>query len=294
MKMLKKTFLLTSFLLFLAGSSSADFLDDFRAASRLRQNRKHQAAAEAYEKLGKGQKDANLADLCYLHASESLAAGRKFDAALEAANAIRDPSIREYARMQAFHVCGKIRQLRETFKDTDISKWPDQYAYLGYYMRGMATRSDQGIRDLELALAGAGSDTLARDAARRYLAEKLIQLKKIDQAHAVLDQLIATGFKESASYMAGVRAKALLLAQEKKFEAADKMLALIDRKGDWKKNQYFWFLLTKARIETAKGHLDAAEKLYDEAFAQKGISPGTLSSQKKEAAGTFPKYKEKK
>ena len=185
--------------------------------------------------------------------------------------------------------------MKEAFKDTDISAWPDQYAYLGYFMRGNAAPGVAGIKDLEQALAHCGSDTATRDAIRRNLAERYIKFKKYEQAHAVLDQLIATAAKGGAPYLTGVRGKAVLLAQEKKFEEADRTLALIDRKGDWKdKSQYFWFIITKAKIETEKGNRAEAEKLYDEAFGMKEIAANIIRFQKLDAAKKFPKYKEKK
>ena len=111
----------------------------------------------------------------------------------------------------------------------------------------------------------------------------------------MLDQLIATGAKGAAPYLAGVRAKTVLLAKEKKFDEADRMLARIDRKGDWKeKLQHFWFVITKAKIEAEKGNRGEAEKLYDEAFAMDGIALPVIRFQKIEAARKFPKYKEKK
>ena len=294
--MRKRTFLLTAFLLLLAGSSRADFPEDFQSAVKLRKARKYTEAAAVYEKLAKSQtKEAGLADLCYVYASEALASGKKLDEALEMTKAIRETGVQEYARMQAYSVSGNSRKIKDEFKDTDISAWPDQYAYLGYYMRGNAAPGAAGIKDLEQALACVGSDDSTRDAIRRNLAERYIKLKKYEQAHPVLDQLIATAAKGGAPYLTGVRAKAVLLAQEKKFDEADKTLALIDRKGDWKdKTQYFWFIITKAKVETEKGNLDEAEKLYDEAFGMKEIAANIIRFQKLDAAKKFPKYKEKK
>ena len=50
----------------------------------------------------------------------------------------------------------------------------------------------------------------------------------------------------------------------------------------------------QAKIETAKGNRAEAEKLYDKAFAMKGIALPILNLQKTEAGRAFPKYKEKK
>ena len=72
-------------------------------------------------------------------------------------------------------------------------------------------------------------------------------------------------------------------------------LARIDSKGVWKENlQHFWFVITKAKIEAAKENLADAEKLYDEAFAMKGIPLPVIRFQKIEAGRTCPKYKVKK
>ena len=294
--MSKKGFLPIVLLMIVCSSLHADFLDDFQAAAKLKKNRKYTEAAAVYEKLGKAQtRDANLADLCYVYASEALATGKKLDEALEMTKAIRNPGVQEFARMQAYNVSRNSRQLKEVFKDTDISAWPDQYAYLGFYMRGLAAPGIAGIKDLEQALACVGSDEMTRDAIRRNLAERYLKFKKYEQAHVVLDQLIATAAKGGAPYLTGVRGKAVLLAQEKKFEEADQTLALIDRKGAWKdKSQYFWFIITKAKIETAKGNRAEAEKLYDEAFGMKEIAVTIIRFQKLDAAKKFPKYKEKK
>lgn len=294
--MLKKTFLLTAALLLLAGSARADFPEDFQSAVKLRKARKYTEAAAVYEKLAKSQtKEAALADQCYVYASEALAAGKKLDEALEMTKAIREPGVQEFARMQVYSVSGNSRKIKDEFKDTDFSAWPDEYAYLGYCMRGNAAPGVAGIKDLEQALTCVGSDETTRDAIRRNLAERYIKFKKYEQAHVVLDQLIATAAKGGAPYLTGVRGKAVLLAQEKKFDEADKTLALIDRKGDWKeKSQYFWFLITKAKVETSKGNLAEAEKLYDEAFGMKEIAANIIRFQKLDAAKKFPKYKEKK
>ena len=295
-KMLKRTLLPTLVLLFSAASSQADLPADFQSAAKLKKARKYQEAAAVYEKLGKAQtKDVNLADLCYVYAAEALASGKNLNGALEMTKAIREPGVREFARMQAYSLSGNSRQLKEVFKDADLSAWPDQYAYLGYFMRGNAAPGLAGIKDLEQALARCGSDVSTRDAVRRNLAERYIKFKKYEQAHAVLDQLIATAAKGGAPYLTGVRGKAVLLAMEKKFEDADRTLALIDRKGDWKdRSQYFWFIITKAKIETEKGNRAEAEKLYDEAFGMKEIAPNIIRFQKLDAAKKFPKYKEKK
>jgi predicted Zn-dependent protease len=125
----------------------------------------------------------------------------------------------------------------------------------------------------------------------RELSERYIQLGKTAQAHAALDKLIAEGVKGRAPYQTAVRAKAVLLAQEKKFDAADKMLARLSSK---EKLQKFWFFITKAKIETAKGNSAEAEQLYDKAFAMKGIPLPIIRFQKIEAGKSIPKFKEKK
>jgi predicted negative regulator of RcsB-dependent stress response len=293
--MSKKNFLPIMLLLIVCGSLHADFLDDFQAAAKLQKNRKYPEAAAAFEQLGKAQKDAKLAEICQLNAVKALAAGRKFDDALTAAKAIATPEIREYAEMHTYAACGKGRELKVKFKDTDISRWPDQYAYLGYHMRGSASPRAAGLKDLELALEGCGSDWTTRDVILRELGERYVLLGRNEQAHAVLDRLIAEGAKGRSPYLAGIRAKAVLLAKEKKFDEAEQMLARIDSKGVWKeKLQHFWFVITKAKIEAAKGNLADAEKLYDEAFAMKGIPLPVIRFQKIEAGRTCPKYKVKK
>ena len=289
--MLKKTLLLTAAFLFLSGTVYADFFDDFKAAAKLHKARKYQAAAAAYSKLAKKQKKADLSELCYLYAVKSLASGRKFDEALAASKAIATPEVREYAQMYTYNTCGKKRQLKDVFKDTDISKWPDEYAYLGYFMRGSASPRAAGLKDLETALAACGSDQLTKEMILRELGERYVMLGRNAQAHTVLDQLIAEGIKGRINYQSGVRTKALLLAKEKKFDAADKMLQRVTGKD---KLQQFWYLITKAKIETAKGNRAEAEKLYDKAFAMKGIALPILNLQKTEAGRAFPKYKEKK
>ena len=273
--MLKKTLLFTAAFLFLIGTAYADFLDDYRAAAKLQKSRKFKEAAASYEKLGKKQKDASLSDLCILSAAKSLAAGRKFEEALEVSKAIKTQEIREYAQMHAYNVCGKKRQLKDVFKDTDISKWPDEYAYQGYFMRGSACGSDQMTKEIIL----------------RELGERYVMLGRNAQAHVVLDRLIAEGTKGRIHYQAAVRSKAVLLAKEKKFDAADKMLERVNGK---EKLQQFWYLITKAKLETAKGNRAGAENLYDKAFAMKGIARPVINLQKMEAGRTFPKYKEKK
>ena len=289
--MLKKTLLFTAAFLFLTGTAYADFLDDYRAAAKLQKSRKFKEAAASYEKLGKKQKDASLSDLCILSAAKSLAAGRKFEEALEVSKAIKTQEIREYAQMYAYNACGKKRQLKDVFKDTDISKWPDEYAYLGYFMRGSASPRAAGLKDLESALAACGSDQMTKEIILRELGERYVMLGRNAQAHVVLDRLIADGTKGRIQYQAGVRAKALLLAKEKQFDAADKMLARLNGKD---KLQQFWNLITKAKIEIAKGNRAEAEQLYEKAFAMKGIALPIIRFQKMEAGRTFPKFKEKK
>lgn len=289
--MQKKTLLSTVVLLFLTGTVCADFFDDFKAAAKLHKERKYQAAAASYKKLAKQQKKANLAEICHLYAVKSLASGRKFDEALAVSNAITTPEVREYAQMYTYNACGKKRQLKDVFKDTNISKWPDEYAYLGYFMRGSATPRAAGLKDLETALDCCGSDQQMKENILRELSDRYIQLKKNAQAHAALDRLIAEGVKGRAPYQAAVRSQAVLLAQEKKFDAADKMLARLSNK---EKLQKFWFFITKAKIETAKGNGSDAEQLYDKAFAMKGIPLPIIRFQKIEAGKTIPKFKEKK
>ena len=134
----------------------------------------------------------------------------------------------------------KADEKKDVFKDTNISKWPDEYAYLGYFMRGSATPRAAGLKDLETALDCCGSDLQMKENILRELSDRYIQLKKNAQAHAALDRLIAEGVKGRAPYQAAVRSKAVLLAQEKKFDAADKMLARLSNK---EKLQKFWFFI---------------------------------------------------
>ena len=289
--MLKKTLLLTAAFLFLSGTVYADFFDDFKAAAKLHKARKYQAAAAAYSKLAKKQKKADLSELCYLYAVKSLASGKKFEEALTASKAISSPEVRQYAQMYAYNACGKKAQLKNVFKDTDISQWPDEYAYLGYFMRGSASPRAAGLKDLESALAACGSDQLTKEIILRELGERYVMLGRNAQAHVVLDRLIAEGTKGRTPYQTAVRAKAVLLAKEKKFAAAEKMLARLSSKGNVQK---FWFTITKAKIETAKGKLAEAEKLYDKAFAMKGIPLPVIRFQKIEAGKVIPKFKEKR
>ncbi len=293
--MLKKRNLAVWVCLLFAGSLSADFTAEFQSASLLAKKRQYSEAAAAYEKLGREQKNAKRSDLCFLYASKVLAAGRKFEESLEAAKRIQDPCLQEYARMNAHNACGKLALLRQNFKDTDISKWPDQYAYLGFFMRGNAALGTAGIEDMEKALAGVGSDWQVRDAVRRNLAEKYMEKGENAKAHAVLDDLIRTGIKNTLPVLGGIRMKALLLAREKKFEEAEKVLETIDRKGNWKEpNQHFWFVITQAKIELEKGNSAAAEKLFDEAFAMDKIPAPVIRLQKMEAGRKISKFKEKR
>jgi len=148
------------------GLFAGNVLSDFQQAQALLSKGNCAQAAELFDKVVGGSKD-ELQRKARLYKALALGRDRKVDpaVALAAADAVSPAPLREYARMSVLFDRGKKTEIVAEFADSDISKWEEDYAYLGWKMRGISyldrAQDEKALADLLLAQQNAGSDRWA-------------------------------------------------------------------------------------------------------------------------------------
>ena len=199
---------------------SADFIDEFQAAEKLFQSGKFKAAVPAFEKLEK-EAPKNARDNCLRFLSHSLARTGKYQEAIDAAEKITDPNMRNYSKLFAMYYYGPQRKMiSQQFPRDCFETWGD-FKCSAYLLRGLAHNISA---DLEKAGAMAGGDSLTGITAYSKLAE--IYSKESNKAKALeaADKALGYNMNGLYYYIKAALIKAKILIENKQYDDAEKLL----------------------------------------------------------------------
>ncbi len=259
-------------ILFLAAFSlMADFPTDFQNAQKQFNQRKWEKAAAAFAQTAENA-PAAYKDKCYSYAARALASARKQNEAEGMAARIANPEWKSYTRMEILSTLGKFNELVTQFRTEKIDGWPEEIAYLGYYMLGRARvfsrNAAEAVGDLEKAVAQAGSDERTRILALSALAQAAQKngdaAKALETADKVLSMKTFRGF---SAYLDAALRKAQILIAQKKFDEAEKSLDALNAERKWNGGDWhLQYLETRGDLAAAKGNSENAKKYYAQAL----------------------------
>ncbi len=251
---------------------AAGYLDDFQSALQHYEARDWTNAASAFSALAETSSTA-LQDRCQLYVVRALAATKDREAAFAAAERIRDPHWRAYARMAALETLGQPAELLQTFRDEPIQDWPDSLAYLGFLMRGTAAGLAPEARpDLKRAAAEAGSDSTSKGLALNRLVSAHLAAGDSASALATAERLVGlTACRGKYFWIDGVFQKARLLSAVKRFDEAESTLELMSKNTE--PIFRFRYLEAQGDLALARERHTEAEDWYSQALELPNVNP---------------------
>jgi tetratricopeptide (TPR) repeat protein len=231
-KMLKKA-VVSGIAMMLCASMMADFNEDLKGAQALLSQKKNAEAKEAFIKLSETAPDAVAKANCIAFAATALVGDKKYDEAMELAKTIEDKPISINCQMDIFKADGKLKESIEAFKGEDISVWPDNIKYKGFWNRGQAyyrlNNYEAAVKDLALAAENSVSDKRVQPYAYNLLGSAYMELKD-DQKALDAHMLAISNSGGTAWYNNDSTTKvAKILTKQGKYDEALKVLQLNEK-----------------------------------------------------------------
>jgi len=254
----------------------ADFAGDFQKARKLLDQSDYQAAYQAFTELAASAPNAHGKAWSLSYAARALGRQSQYDQAIKLAKTIDAKPMTAYTQMDIMDANRKHKELVAAFKEDDLSTWPDQINYKGYFLRGGAhgaVGDQQGaLKDFERCVELAGSDTWVKLEAQNHIAVLCHALEDDTRAMVVYRKLLAA-YDESPNrkgrwlYPQTLLGAARLQMGQGKYDEAKVILGKFD---DWphKKTRGPWdFLVIEAYgdIAVAQGRRDDALARYEDA-----------------------------
>ena len=247
-------------------------------AFQLMSKRKYKDAAECFGKVCSLNCSEKQRTAALLYQSVCLGKLRKKQEALECAEQLKDPKIKSYAVMNILSDNGDSGGIVRQFGNEDLTAWPEEYAYLGWYLRGRAFGSvrqyDRAMKELQTADELAGSDMELHMLVMMDAATFASAAKKPDLVLKVTEKVLEPWSRKFAqSYMflrpAGLRAE-VLIGQNRLDEAAAVLAAFPKTTGQKQGVWDFRYLVLKGDLALAQGDRAAAGKFYKRALSCAG------------------------
>jgi|GEM_PF-6670487 len=243
-------------------------------AFQLMSTRKYKDAAESFGKVRSLNCNEKQQTAALLYQSICLGKLKKKQEALESAEQLKDPKIKAYAVMNILSDNGDSSEIVRQFGNEDLNAWPEEYAYLGWYLRGRAFGSvrqyDRALKELQTADELSGSDMELHMLAMMDGAAFAFAAKKPDQVLKITEKVLEPWARKFAqSYMflrpAGLRAE-VLIGQKRLDEAAAVLAAFPKTTGQKQGVWDFRYLVLKGDLALAQGDRAAAGKFYEQAL----------------------------
>jgi len=243
-----------------------------RVAQTLFEKKDYPGAQKALEELVATAPDEQAKAVCLSLIARTLACQGQYDLAVQKAQSIADKSLADYTRMEMMTVSGKQAELIATFKDAQISNWPEMIAYKGFLKRGeayRATTNDQAaVADLEQAADRVKMDTKLQEEILNQVGALYKRLKDPVKALDAYRTIIRIVGEKGVSYHdnqypSAVLAAARMLKERKEYDEALGYLSAYD---PYKGPAWGCVLLDMSGdIYAAKGQKDKALAKYQEA-----------------------------
>jgi predicted negative regulator of RcsB-dependent stress response len=272
--MLKKT-VVAGIAMVLCASMMADYSEDLKGAQALLSQRKNAEAKEAFIKLSETAPDAVAKANCIASAATALVGDKKNDEALELAKTIEDKPISINCQMEIFKASGKFKESAEAFKGEDISAWPDNIKYKGFWNRGQAysniNKYDEAAKDLALAAETAGSDKRSKASAYNLLGGVYMRLNDDQKALDAYMLAISNSGGTVWYYIDSITNAAKILTKQAKYDEALKVFQLNEKipADSWG----FMQLEAFGDLYKAQGKEKEANEKYDAALAMEKTRP---------------------
>lgn len=271
--MRKKLFCIGS-LIILAFELMADFPTDFQEAKKLFDTRKNTDAQEVFQKLATTAPTPKSKAECLSYAAKALGRDKmQYDAAMESAKKIEIREISIITQLDIMQENRKFKELFDSFKDEDFSKWPEICQLQAYTIRGCTERIigqyDAAKKDLIKAIEISGSDLRSKIIAQGALNDVYFQTK--DYENIIKNSKQIFELKQFSGFFPYLTA-VLLCAQAQVFQGklndALETMKLIDhmKTGVYKCQA----LIVYGDIYARQGKKDEASAKYKEAIAMKG------------------------
>ncbi len=250
---------------------------DFKKGTDLLNNYKYAAAADTFDKIAQST-TGEMKNKAILYKALAMAANSKLkpEAVQPAIDAISDAKLKNYARMTMLHARRNWKKLAAEFDGEKINEWPEDYAYVGWRMRGEARMYsrmyDKAIEDLLLAEKNAGSDKWTLLNAQRCLFSAYCGKKDYEKAVKTIDRilLLKKEYSNSWCFLSPVIASADAYIQLKKYAEGQNTLAELDRiqKTSADKGTYgCLFNISLGKLYLAEGKKAEAKAAFEKAMA---------------------------
>ena len=113
-------------------NARADFADDFQEAKKLFDAKDHGAACSAFTKLADVAPNGHGKAWSLFHAAVALGRQMQYESAIELARTIGVRPMAVFAQMEIMNANRKHKELIASFREEDISAWPDEINYRGF------------------------------------------------------------------------------------------------------------------------------------------------------------------
>lgn len=260
---------------FTAACALADYPADRKAALALANSGKTEEAIAAFLKLTEGKvTDFQKSDA--LEQAVLLALRlNKYDRATELAKQIPMAPVSKLSQMRILMAQRKWQEVLDTFKDEDLSTWPDSVIGEAAWSRGQAAlytkNGEQAVKDLSKA-PDYLNETNAKGLALIDLGSAYVLVKNDDAALAAYRKVYATG--NVYKHCQAASNAAAILVRQGKLDEATKELDKIDMKAVDAKN--YWvdnLLIAYGGILAKQGKKTEAAAKYNEALSNKELHP---------------------
>jgi tetratricopeptide (TPR) repeat protein len=263
-----------------ASCALADYPADRKAALTLANAGKNEEAMAAFAKMAEGkvtdfQKSDALeqAVLCAIRL-------KKYDQAAELAKQIPMAPVSKLCQMRILMDRREWQKVVDTFKDEDLSTWPDNIIGEAAWTRGQAAlymkNGEQAVKDLSKA-PDYLNETNAKGLALIDLGNAYVMVKNDDAALDAFRKVYATGNVYKHCYAAAEAAG--ILVRQGKLDEATKELDKVDLKAADAKN--YWvdnLFIQYGNILAKQGKKSEAAAKYNEALKNKDLHPSLKSA----------------
>jgi len=242
----------------------ADFAGDFQEAKKLLDQKEHQAAARAFQRLAGAAPNARGKAASISYAAICLGRLGQVDRAIEMARTIEAKPMSAYTQMEVLSDAKRHRELVAAFQQEDVATWPDEINYLGFLLRGRAGSAVGGkeaaLKDFQRCADLAGSDVHVKLDALSHVAALRHELGDDARAMETHEKAMALfeanpRWKGNWLYPRALLGAARVLMGQGKYDEASAMLARFGDTSEKSKRNAWGFLVLEAYgdIHAAQG-----------------------------------------
>ena len=249
-----------------------DSVTEFKKGTGQLNARKYAAAAETFDKIAQTS-SGEMKEKALLYKAIAMGWDTKLkkEAVQPAVDAIQNAKLKSYAAMHMLYRRNLWKDVVEKFAEEKIQEWPEDYAYLGWLMRGSSRNYrrlyEQGIEDLLLAEKNVGSDKEAYLQIEGSLFHAYSMTKKYNEAIAAIERIRAEKktFGGSYLYLSPVLSSVNIYILLKKYDEAHKILADLQKLSSANNVYGCRYFMALGSVFRAEGKTAEAKEAYQKA-----------------------------